>query len=561
MFRMTVGWKIGIGFGVALAMLVLVGVVCYWSTSEFLEAVEQRKRNHNVLETAHEIYALLADAQRGERGYIITGQDRYLTPFRTATAKVDAKVKELREWVADNPPQQARLVQMEELMREEMAELQKVIELAKSQGLAEGVKEIKQGKGKKFMDDLHRVVDELENAERESLRKSDERVQSLGRNTLLIILVGTLVAVVFVSAAGFVIVRSLSGAVRKLVAGADLFGKGALAHRIEVRTKDEMGELATAFNRMAENLGATSATEKEGRAKIEKYLDNEKKDRARMEKLLETIREAVNQLSSASTEILASTTEQAAGAQEQAAAVSETVATVDQVTQTADQAAQRAKAVGEAVQRTLEIGKTGRKVVEDSIAAMDTVKEQVETTAENILTLAEQAQAIGEIIATVNDIAEQTNLLALNAAIEASRAGEHGKGFAVVASEVKTLADQSKRATAQVRQILGEIQKATNTAVLSTEQVTKGVASAIKVGDQAGETIKTLAETLAETARAAAQIAASVGQQATGMAQIHQAMKNIDQVAKQNTVATRQAAQAAENLNALGTQLAGLTAE
>ncbi len=162
---------------------------------------------------------------------------------------------------------------------------------------------------------------------------------------------------------------------------------------------------------------------------------------------------------------------------------------------------------------------------------------------------------IGEIIATVNDIADQTNLLALNAAIEASRAGEHGQGFTVVAGEVRALADQSKKATAQVRQILGEIQKATNTAVLSTEEVTKGVSSAIKVGGQAGETIKALADTLAEVSRATTQIVASVSHQATGMAQIHQAMKNIDTVAKQNSVATRQAAQAAENLNHLGIQL------
>src|SRR5207245_1805432 len=189
-----------------------------------------------------------------------------------------------------------------------------------------------------------------------------------------------------------------------------------------------------------------------------------------------------------SAEILASTTQQAAGAQEQAAAVSETVSTVTQVTQTADQVAQRAKGVGQTVQRTLEIGKEGRKTVADSIAATEKVQEQVETTAQNIVALAEQAQAISEIIATVNDIAEQTNLLALNAAIEASRAGEHGKGFTVVAGEVKALADQSKTATTQVRQILGEIQKATNSAVLATEEVTKGVVTATKVADQAAET-------------------------------------------------------------------------
>jgi methyl-accepting chemotaxis protein len=303
-----------------------------------------------------------------------------------------------------------------------------------------------------------------------------------------------------------------------------------LGHRLNITSQDEMGELARAFDDMS----------------------------AKRQQSLESIRAAINQLSSAGSEILVSTTQQAAGAQEQAAAVAQTVATVDQVTQTADQSAQRAKGVADLVQRTLEVGKTGRKVMEDSLVAMDQVKEQVESTAANILALAEQAQAIGEIIATVTDIAEQTNLLALNAAIEASRAGEHGRGFAVVAGEVKALADQSRKATAQVRQILGEIQKATNTAVLSTEAVTRGVASAVQVGNQAGDTIKTLAEALTDVARTVAQIAASVGQQATGMAQIHQAMKNIDQVAKQNSVATRQAAQAAENLSTLGTQLTAL---
>jgi methyl-accepting chemotaxis protein len=273
------------------------------------------------------------------------------------------------------------------------------------------------------------------------------------------------------------------------------------------------------------------------------------------------VREVIGRLTSTSAELLAGTSQQAAGTQEQAAAVSQTVTTVDEVTQTAEQAAQRAQGVGETAQRTLEIGKAGRQTAEDSIVALDAVQEQVQSTAENILALAEQAQAISEIIATVNDITEQTNLLALNAAIEASRAGEHGRGFAVVAGEVKALADQSKKATVQVRQILSEIQKGTNKAVLSTEDVTKGLAVATKVTRQASETIKVLADTLAESAQAATQIVASAGQQATGMAQIHQAMRNIDQVTRQNVAATRQTEQAAQNLNELGTRLAGLFAQ
>jgi methyl-accepting chemotaxis protein len=113
----------------------------------------------------------------------------------------------------------------------------------------------------------------------------------------------------------------------------------------------------------------------------------------------------------------------------------------------------------------------------------------------------------------------------------------------------------------QVRQILGEIQGATHTAVLSTEEVTKGVDAAIRVGGQASETIHTLADTLSDVSQATAQIVASAGQQAIGMGQINEAMRSLDQVAKQNLVATREFEQAAQSLSSLGTQLAGLIAE
>jgi methyl-accepting chemotaxis protein len=345
--------------------------------------------------------------------------------------------------------------------------------------------------------------------------------------------------------AAFLIVRNMARRIRVLAHTAERIAAGSLDAAADVRGRDEITALAQAFNTMTGNLRTTIATERGARGRVEQ--------------LLASMREAVGRLTTASSEILASTTQQAAGAEEQAAALTETGAVVDQVTQTAAQAAEQARGVGEAVRRTADIGTAGRQAVQDALQAMTTAKTQMESTAETIVTLAEQAQSIGEIIATVNDLAEQTNLLALNAAIEAARAGEHGKGFAVVAGEVKALAEQSKKATAQVRDILGEIQKATNAAVLSTETVTKKVAAATDVGGQAGSTIQTLADTLVEAAQAAAQIVAAASQQATGMAQIHDAMKNIDQVARQTLTATRQTEQAAQNLNTLGTELATLS--
>ena len=271
--------------------------------------------------------------------------------------------------------------------------------------------------------------------------------------------------------------------------------------------------------------------------------------------MLGSIRETATSLNTAISEILAVTTEQASMSAEQAASVSETTSTIQEVRQTAEQAAERARQVGEVVKESTRVADEGQHAVQSTMEGMNKIREQVGTIAETILNLSEQTQQIGEIISTVNDIADQSNLLALNAAIEAARAGEAGKGFAVVAEEVRGLAEQSKQATAQVKDILGEIQKAANTAVMVTEEGTKRAEAGVLLARTTGEAIVTIMERIQQAAQAAQQIAVSTRQQLSGMDQIVTAMESINKATIQTDIGTKQAEQAAHGLNTLASQL------
>ena len=257
----------------------------------------------------------------------------------------------------------------------------------------------------------------------------------------------------------------------------------------------------------------------------------------------------------AATEVLAGTTQQVTGSAQQSAAVQQTVSTVEELVQTAQQSADRARAVAEQAQRAADVSETGSHAVAQSAAGMVAIREQVDSTSRTVVELAERAQAISDIVNAVEDIAGQTHLLALNAAIEAARAGEQGRGFSVVAGEVRGLAAQSRRATAQVAQILTEIQQGTTTAVLASEEGTKRVVDGVRLTEDAGATIRELTANVASAAQAGEQIAASSVQQAVVTAQIGEAMRDIEQVMEQNTASAREAEHAARDLHRVAAEL------
>jgi methyl-accepting chemotaxis protein len=302
---------------------------------------------------------------------------------------------------------------------------------------------------------------------------------------------------------------------------------GDLTARVDLVRSDELGLLASSFNHMAASLQTMTSQ----------------------------VQQATGAITSAAAEILAATTQQVASAAEQSAAITQTTTTIEEVKTIALQTSQQASEVAQESQTTLQIARQGTQSVEETLGGMTRIRERVQEIAQTILTLAEQSQAIGTIISTVNDLSNQSNLLALNAAIEAARAGEQGKSFAVVAQNVRDLAERSKAATTQVQTILNEIQRATNNAVLVTEEGSKGAEAGGKLAAQAGQVIHRIAHEVESGAQANVQIAAAAQQQTAGVDQVGQAMLNIQQATTQALAGTRQAERAAQDLHALAQSL------
>jgi methyl-accepting chemotaxis protein len=271
------------------------------------------------------------------------------------------------------------------------------------------------------------------------------------------------------------------------------------------------------------------------------------------------ILESTHLLATSSSEIFTATTQTASSTIETATAVSQATVTVEEVRQTAEVNNQKARLVSDLAHRSLQRSQSGSQAVEELISNIGTVREQIETIAERVVLLSEQSQSIGEIMVTVNDIAEQSNLLAVNAAIEAAKAGEQGKGFAVVAQEIRNLAEQSKQATAQVRVILNDIQKATTGVVRVTEKGSRTVETGAQLSLEAREVIKLLSESVTDSSQAAIQILASSQQQTIGMDQIALAMGNIKQASTENASGMKQIESAARHLYELGQKLKQLT--
>ncbi|HZH04620.1 MAG TPA: methyl-accepting chemotaxis protein [Myxococcaceae bacterium] len=250
----------------------------------------------------------------------------------------------------------------------------------------------------------------------------------------------------------------------------------------------------------------------------------------KLRELAITLKEAAQSLANSANGLGRTTEQQNQMVTRQATAIQETQVTAQEIKQTSTLASQKAEQVLQQTDRADEFIRSGEEVLGQSLDGLEHIRDQVETIAGGIRDLDERARQIGTITSTMKDLADQSNMLALNASIEAVRSGEQGKGFVVVAREIRSLADQSIKATERVREILSDVGQAIQKSVALSEKGGQRIDASLAQARASGENMRQLSGIIRSNGESVRQISAAVSQQNAGVTLIFQAINELSQM-------------------------------
>jgi methyl-accepting chemotaxis protein len=458
--------------------------------------------------------------------FILTGKDEFASDFHSKSTSVTESLDEAYNHLAGSPDLQMLVKSCSDSLSKWIGDFAEPAIAAHKSGRADPETTISR---LQTLDDTNfknfrQSLAEFRSKQTALLSAKAQAVSKSNDETKLLVYIG----VPFVTVLTFVLFYLLSGTVVRPFYQAEALVEavtsGDLHARFDAESRNEVGRLGKALNTMVDTL----------RDQIRNMV------------------EGVSVLTSAASEIATTGAQLAENTNRTSMSVTETSTTVEQVKQAAALVRQTAQTVADSARQAVTVSGSGTQATEDTINAMGLIQQQMQSIRDTVLKLSDQSRHIEAIIEAVQDLAEQSNLLAVNASIEAARAGEQGRGFTVVAQEIKMLADESRNATAQVRNILDETRKWVAAVVMATEQGGKAVEGGLEQSKEAGSAIHALSESVGESAQAAQVIDSSSQQQIAGYQQVSMAMINIEEATRQNLDGASQLKSAAERLQELG---------
>lgn len=517
--RFGITKKILAGFGIIIAILIAIGVY----GNMMMNSVNEKSAEIAVswmprAQTVERIKTLVSEYRRLELTYLTSN---YLSQMM----ENERKMKETREKIDGECARYQEMITTEDekLMFEKFASFwsrytqlhDQIMELknnkkdTEAMALARGESEVVHGYMGSLLQTLGTLCDDQVKKVRE---ESEAAFRSTQVTSTAVIALGILLALL----AAFTLTRSIVRPAGIILEAARGVAGGDLTRQVKVKSRDEMGDLAAAFNEMTGGL-----------------------------------RTLVGQIAESADTLAASSQELSASAQEVSATVEEMTSTAAEVTAASDRGSREAVEAAEGAGKITGAADRGMEAVRDAERAMDTVRGSSVHASESVQKLNIHSQKIGNITELITDLAEQTNLLALNAAIEAARAGEKGRGFAVVAEEVRNLSEQSASAARDIAALISSIQQETGATVKNMESVRVQVEEAVKVVNDTGTIFSEIVNGIKETVSSARSVAGVVSNSSEDMQGISASVDQIGSV-------VQQVASSAQGLSAMSGGLQGL---